>query len=514
MFRINTLTKVLDLFGLGKHGFRDGNRALAIPATDLSAEWCNSIQEEIANVVEAAGIVLDANNRSQLLQAIQQMVISGQKAVIISNATFEASVSNGEVVRWDSGNNRFDEAIADGTANNRAVGVADVTNSKVYLYGECPNFIGLTPGARYYLDASTPGALTTSAPSNAIGVGIAKSATVLWVDVDAQAAAQLEKESPVVMNSAFWINQEAPASNADDTYAHDGWYALAQTGAIAVSTLSDLEDGTPRAARLTQSQVVAQRMGYAQIIEGRNCRHLRGKQVTFRFGRTRLSASANVRFAVLEWTGAEDVVTSDVVNDWTSGSYTAGGFFLGANLVVSGVAQQALVANTLTDGTDLTVTLGSTFNNLILLAWTEGTVAQNVTFDLAKAQIDLGAQSQQYRPRSYEAELRECLRHYWRNESTTQFFFFGAGFANTSAQAEFYVKFPVRMRVPPTATYSGLRVRITGSSVAITSLASNYASTDSTDISFNVAGGLTAGHGMALQTSGGAGDHLTFSARL
>lgn len=184
MFRINTLTKLLDLFGAGKHGFRDGNRAQSIPATDLSAEWCNSLQEEIANVIEAAGIVLDAENRSQLLQAIQQMVIGAQKAVVISNATFEASVATGEVVRWDSGNNRFDEAIADGTANNRAVGVADVANSKVYLYGECPLFVGLTPGARYFLDAATPGAVTTVAPADGVTIGIAKSATTLFVDPD------------------------------------------------------------------------------------------------------------------------------------------------------------------------------------------------------------------------------------------------------------------------------------------------------------------------------------------
>jgi ABC-type Fe3+-siderophore transport system permease subunit len=125
---------------------------------------------------------------------------------------------------------------------------------------------------------------------------------------------------------------------------------LTQTGTIAVSTLTDVENELPYMARLTQSQAVAQRMGYAQMIEGKDCKHLRGKQVTFRFGRQRLSIGDNVRIAVLEWTGAEDAVTSDVVNNWASAVYTAGNFFLGANLTVSGVVQQALLANTLTDG--------------------------------------------------------------------------------------------------------------------------------------------------------------------
>lgn len=185
MKRIDTSTKSTDKFGAGKHGFTNGNPMTPIPSTQLDESWCDNIQEEIANVVEAAGIVLNGADRTQLLQAIQLFVIGAQKAVILNNAAFEASVSNGEVVRWDSGNNRFDEAIADGTANNRAVGIADVTNSKVYLYGECPLFSGLTPGARYYLDATTPGAIAATAPADGMTVGIAKSATVLFVDIDA-----------------------------------------------------------------------------------------------------------------------------------------------------------------------------------------------------------------------------------------------------------------------------------------------------------------------------------------
>jgi hypothetical protein len=216
----------------------------------------------------------------------------------------------------------------------------------------------------------------------------------------------------LLINGDYRINQRQAASNADDTYAHDRWYVLTQTGTIAVSTLTDVENGTPFMARLTQSQVAAQRMGYAQIIEGKDCKHLRGKEVTFRFGRKRLSSSANVRIAVLEWTGTEDTVTSDVVNDWTSGAYTPGNFFLGSNLTVSGVVQQALTANTLTDGSEVTVTLGSSFNNLIVFIWTEGTVAQNVTLDLASAQLEIGAVATPFERRPYELERKLCLRRF------------------------------------------------------------------------------------------------------
>lgn len=232
------------------------------------------------------------------------------------------------------------------------------------------------------------------------------------VNIPSLNGGQLAGLRNALINGIFSINQRAPATNADDTYAHDRWYTLTQTGTIAVSTLSDVENGTPRMARLTQSQASAQRMGYAQIIEGVNCKGLRGKEVTFRFGRTRMSASTNVRFAVLEWTGTEDTVTSDVVNDWTSSAYTAGNFFLGSNLTVSGVVQQALTANTLADGSEVTVTLGSTFNNLIVFAWTESTVAQNVTFDLGKAQLEIGGEATPFEARPLSSERSLCENYY------------------------------------------------------------------------------------------------------
>lgn len=256
-------------------------------------------------------------------------------------------------------------------------------------------------------------------------------------------------ENPII-NGGFEINQRAAASIADDTYGHDRWYALTQTGAIAPSTVTNAEDGTPYMARLTQSQASAQRFGYAQIIESVNCINLRGKQVTFRFNRVRLSASSNIRYAVLEWTGTADTVTSDVVNDWTSSTYTAGNFFLASNLTVSGVVQQAVTANTLTDGSSVTVTLGSSFNNLIVFAWTESIQAQNVTLDLSKAQIDLGATALDFRHRSYSNEFTRCARYYYRMTSSAANDPYAVGGLSSTTASQYYFPFPTQMRIAPT----------------------------------------------------------------
>jgi hypothetical protein len=222
-------------------------------------------------------------------------------------------------------------------------------------------------------------------------------------------------------------------------------------------------------------------MGYSQIIEGKNCKHLRGQQVTFRFGRERLSSSANIRIAVLEWTGTEDSVTSDVVNDWTSGTYTAGNFFLAANLTVSGVVQQALVANTLSDGSAVTVTLGSAFNNLIVFVWTEGTVAQNVTLDLGKAQIEKAASASAFVVPDYAVELARCQRYLPAiNAASASSDLIGTGVINPSGNASVLISYPVEPRVAPTG--------ISVANVAHYNVESGGGGTATTNLTFNSSG--------------------------
>lgn len=73
MQRINTLTNATDLFGAGKHGYKPGNPATNDPATFMSADALNAIQEEIARVIEATGVALNPASFTQLLTAIQAL---------------------------------------------------------------------------------------------------------------------------------------------------------------------------------------------------------------------------------------------------------------------------------------------------------------------------------------------------------------------------------------------------------------------------------------------------------
>lgn len=84
MRRIDTSTKAVDLFGVGKHGFRNGDPALAILATKLNAEFFNSLQEEVASLIEASGQTLNPADNTQLAKA---MPVHGQCRLSFVSAT-------------------------------------------------------------------------------------------------------------------------------------------------------------------------------------------------------------------------------------------------------------------------------------------------------------------------------------------------------------------------------------------------------------------------------------------
>ena len=54
--------------------FQGGDVLNKIPATLITPDWLNTVQEEIAGVVEGAGLTLDPEDNTQLLKAIQDLI--------------------------------------------------------------------------------------------------------------------------------------------------------------------------------------------------------------------------------------------------------------------------------------------------------------------------------------------------------------------------------------------------------------------------------------------------------
>ncbi|WP_271311762.1 hypothetical protein [Yersinia intermedia] len=91
MHRIDTPSAQIDKFGAGKNGFTRGNPQTGVPATALDDDYFDAIQEEMAGIVEAAGITLDKTNRAQVLVALKKLFLqSGNNLSEIKDAGLAA----------------------------------------------------------------------------------------------------------------------------------------------------------------------------------------------------------------------------------------------------------------------------------------------------------------------------------------------------------------------------------------------------------------------------------------
>lgn len=307
-----------------------------------------------------------------------------------------------------------------------------------------------------------------------------------------------------LINGSMQIWQRNTASVGDDTYGLDRWNNLAQTAATTLSQLTDVENTTHYMMRITQGQASAQRFGTAQIIEAINCKDLRGQPITLS-ARVRCSNSTTLRYAILEWTGTADSVTSDVVSDWTSGTFTAGNFFLGSNLTVTATGSTALTANTLTS-VSLSTTLGSSLNNLIVMFWTDSTQAQNSTLDLGKVQLEPGATATVFERRPHSLEISLAQRYYQRlwGETSTDFLLQAVATAGSQAIAATYT-FGTKMRIAPTGTVVGSFNLVNSTALQIVATFTN---------GFSVNNGATTGSGSVQINSTGTSTYITFDAEL
>ncbi|MBX9498177.1 tail fiber protein [Yersinia enterocolitica] len=122
MHRIDTPTAQVDKFGAGKNGFTRGNPQTGVPATALDDDYFDSVQEELAGIVEAAGFILDKSNRAQVLEAIQQLITLGIPALK------DASLTQKGVVQLSNATNSTSETLA---ATPKAVRAVDIASLKI-----------------------------------------------------------------------------------------------------------------------------------------------------------------------------------------------------------------------------------------------------------------------------------------------------------------------------------------------------------------------------------------------
>jgi hypothetical protein len=274
--------------------------------------------------------------------------------------------------------------------------------------------LGATSVGDAVFTAVSTDAAQTSLGGTTVGKGVFVAASVEAAKVVIEIPYQNYADNPGGPSGVIY--QRTVAATADDVYFADRWYALTQTNTVTPSVISAPETGFSQGLRITQSQAVAQRYGFAQILPNDYVRQLMGGNVSLSF-RARISNTTTLRWALLGWTGTADTVTSDVVNDWTSTTYTTGNFFItgAGSLSVIATGSQAMTANTFATLSTNAAAIGASINNLILFCWTDSTQAQNTTLDwhdvrLTKTDVRVPVEA-----RSIGDERRICARRYFNN---------------------------------------------------------------------------------------------------
>ncbi|WP_439861640.1 hypothetical protein [Pseudomonas sp. MBLB4136] len=97
--------------------FTEGSPSGGVPATVLTAEWLNDIQENLAALIEGAGIALTKGRALDLLDAIQAL-ITAIGATAVANINGRYPLPGGFLLQWgrvagpaSPANNRWDGAV-------------------------------------------------------------------------------------------------------------------------------------------------------------------------------------------------------------------------------------------------------------------------------------------------------------------------------------------------------------------------------------------------------------------
>lgn len=155
---IDSEHKASDLFGAGKHGFTSGDAPANSLPTEFTPKWCNRVQQEINNAIEASGATLDGEDDTQLALAIEDIALSRKprtsgKTVIFTQ--FDADVASSEADRWGmvEKTGRVHELTGGGSVFSLvSLGSNDIPNNCVLLIAYMAVLQRATDKAQHYVE--------------------------------------------------------------------------------------------------------------------------------------------------------------------------------------------------------------------------------------------------------------------------------------------------------------------------------------------------------------------------
>ena len=335
-----------------------------------------------------------------------------------------------------------------------------VTNEAAGTQVEIPGPSGLVAAsidftaADLLLGRATPGAgageeipLTAAGRALIAGANAAAQITTLGLDTAHYQNHLINGGFP------FWqrvVPATATAMTDDGYNAPDRWYSLVQGAGATINRNAGI--GTSQYAAKLIAGGTTNRYGIAQIVEAENSIPMREKTVT---AQVRLkpvnnagSGTRDYRIAILEWTGTANAVTSELVADWASATYTTSGFFASTTKTLVGCATITATHNV---ETVLSVTglVSASCNNLIVFVWAEDVPTHASDYVLiGEAGLYVSSNVQVWIPRLISEEFAMCYRYCRAWTSTGNIATYFMGFATSTTQADFIINFTDMFATP------------------------------------------------------------------
>jgi hypothetical protein len=317
-----------------------------------------------------------------------------------------------------------------------------------------------------------------------------------------------------IINGDFFVNQRSFSSSTALGYTFDRWNAVMSGGTVTWSAQTFTPGAAPVAGYegatfiqvITSGQTGSNYALLEQKIE--NVRTLAGQTATLSFWAKAASGTPKMRPYYYQDFG-------------TGGSPSASVAFQGTDITIS--TTWTRYSQTVSIPSISGKTIGTTANSSHLrvqLEVSDGNTLgiQNGTFQIWGVQLEQGSTATAFQTATgtIQGELAACQRYYWRATSPTNYTGFANGQCYSTTAAAINVVNPVPMRVGPTSVeFSTLGVyNSTGSPVAITGLALNYAAPLTNNLAATGASGLTAGNATILSAQNSTSAYLGFSAEL
>ena len=272
----------------------------------------------------------------------------------------------------------------------------------------------------------------------------------------------------LIDNGSFLINQRYGTTStsgiADDTYFSDRWIILTQSNTVTCVNTASASYRGGSYVLLTQDNASAQRAGILQILpwELMNC-YSDGP-----FGGEAIALVLSARL-YQNSTGAKDIrmsvlssasgPPSDIVNDWTSGTFTTGNFFIntfGMTLIKSqsfSIDDVTITKCTMTMSAAEVAASGTDAYFFVFIHPVD-TIAQNDTFGIGDVDLFAGSAARDYQQKNPGSDMNECQRYLmaYGGDASNSRLGIANYYSDTSALVQF--DFSTEMRALPTVTYS------------------------------------------------------------